>query len=546
MTAARVVGSHSRRGLVLRSVATAALALLSLVTWALASPVGSSPDDDFHIANIYCIHDSQTCRSDDATWPQGTVGWLPDYRDRDLAVYGAVKETYPDLWLYPHPRQLPCYILNGGILLSGDASQSANCLNAVDPAANSPASVDDLDYYPSLNYRLLSVFTQDTIRESVVAWRLVTLAIVVALATGSLLLSLASWRRPLAVAWLVASMPLGMFLFASHNPSALAIAATAACVGPGVALLRDPWRPLPQLPRVAFLVVCLLLVVGSRNEGLGYLAFAAVLIMLLGLRRASRRELLVLGVPAMGAAILMALLGLWRQPVSLIASAMETVSFEGFWDLLVQAGKFLSASYSTSLGWLEIVLPHSVTVPAAAAFWGTTAVGVGRVDRRKTAAVLVMAAGLVALPFAIELTTGNGIQARYYLPLTFLLVIAAVSPVTKRSPAPSRVQWWGLAAALLIANTVALLWVTVRYVRGIGAGTMSPPGLFDAGVPGWWWQHWLSPATNWAVGSLAYAALLFLLLPLAAGAARDGATDVDPMAPLPHPSPVSRTESTQA
>lgn len=531
MTVTRLDRSVSRRW---SSAAAVTLALLSMMTWALASPVGSSPDDDFHIANIYCIHDAQSCRSDDVAWPQGTVGWLPDYRDRDLTVYGEVKETYPDLWLYPFPRQLPCYILNGGILVSGDASQPADCLNAEDPADNTPASVDDLDYYPSLNYRLLSLFTQDTIRESVVAWRLVTLTIVVALATGSLLMSISSWRRPLTVAWLVASMPVGMFLFASHNPSALAIAATAAAVGPGVALLRGPWRPQEQWPRVAFLALCSVLVVGSRNEGLGYVAVAALVIVILGLHDVPRRILLRLAIGVGVLVALVVLLGLWRQPVSQITSAMETVSLEGFWDLFVQAGKFVSGSYSTSLGWLEILLPHTVTVCAAAAFWGTIAVGVGRLDGRKTAAFIVAAIVLVAFPFAIELATGNGIQTRYFLPLTFLLVIVAVSPVADLSLAVSRLQWWGLATALIIANTVALLWITVRYVRGIGAGTMSPPVLFDAGAPGWWWHHWLSPATNWAVGSLAYIALLFLLLPLVGGVARGRAIDDDP-----HPSPPS-------
>ena len=30
------------------------LAILALACWALASPVGSSPDDNFHLASIWC------------------------------------------------------------------------------------------------------------------------------------------------------------------------------------------------------------------------------------------------------------------------------------------------------------------------------------------------------------------------------------------------------------------------------------------------------------------------------------------------------------
>ena len=67
-----------------------------------------------------------------------------------------------------------------------------------------------------------------------------------------------------------------------------AVAATAAAGGPGVARRREPWRPREQIPRVAFLLICALLTVGGRNEGLGYAAMAALVIVILGMRGMSR------------------------------------------------------------------------------------------------------------------------------------------------------------------------------------------------------------------------------------------------------------------
>jgi len=37
-----------------------ALALIALMAWALASPMGSSPDDDFHLTSIWCANASKT------------------------------------------------------------------------------------------------------------------------------------------------------------------------------------------------------------------------------------------------------------------------------------------------------------------------------------------------------------------------------------------------------------------------------------------------------------------------------------------------------
>ena len=81
-------------------IALAGSLLLGLAAWALASPVGSSPDEDFHIANIYCIADESTCRSDDFAW-LGVPSWDP--RDSDYVI--AASKVYPDLWNYGQPRR---------------------------------------------------------------------------------------------------------------------------------------------------------------------------------------------------------------------------------------------------------------------------------------------------------------------------------------------------------------------------------------------------------------------------------------------------------
>ena len=35
-------------------------ALIALIAWSLASPIGASPDDDFHLASIWCADAADT------------------------------------------------------------------------------------------------------------------------------------------------------------------------------------------------------------------------------------------------------------------------------------------------------------------------------------------------------------------------------------------------------------------------------------------------------------------------------------------------------
>ena len=161
----------SRQHIESREVNAAAASLVSilcaLVAWALASPVGSSPDEDFHIANIYCKADSSSCRSDDETPPQ-----------------------------FLDNRELPCLVRNGTTWYAPDTSVPADCLDAEDPANNTPGSADNLSYYPSVNYTILSLFVSDTIRKSVVVWRLVNIAIALCMAACSLRLMRPADRFP--------------------------------------------------------------------------------------------------------------------------------------------------------------------------------------------------------------------------------------------------------------------------------------------------------------------------------------------------------------
>lgn len=181
-----------------------------------------------------------------------------------------------------HPPP-PCYVLNGTIDYFPNPAEPADCLSAEDQLDNSPRTVDNVYYYPNLNYRFLSLFTQDTIRSSVAAWRIVVVLVSVLMAGLSLGLSLRRWRRPLLLTWVICSVPFGAFLMSSHNPSAWAVVGTVAMVGPGIAALQQPKKDGKTAARLGVVLLSVLLVLGGRSEGILFLTVAVAVILLLGL-----------------------------------------------------------------------------------------------------------------------------------------------------------------------------------------------------------------------------------------------------------------------
>lgn len=481
------------------------LFFLSLVTWAFASPVGSSPDEDLHIANIYCLADPGTCRSDDVAWPFGAPWWALDPQDRDPEQFAAVRATYPDLWQYETPRKFPCYVTNGTAGYAPDIAVPADCLEAETQFLDRPQSLDRLDYYPSWVYRMLAPATQETVAASVAVWRVMLCLLTVVFAGLSVYLSPRVWRRPVAVGWLVCSVPLGMFLLSSINPSALAIVGAASAVGPAMALAGTGLSRMAVVARVGFLICCALLLLAGRTEGLAVLAGVAAALLVLTMTW-TRRFAIVAGGLGVVVVLAIAIAATGRLGESLrtnILGPIQSVGPTAVWDSLMQVPRILTP-FTTNLGWLDITLPPLVTVPAAFAFFGSLMIGLGASSRRKWAALAVLGVLAIGAAVALEASSGQGLVVRYYLPWIYALVIIALSPGA-RAATWTRAQSSAVLIALTVANSVALLFLTVRYVSGIRWGTTSPWALATVDAPNWWWSLWLGPFPNWLVGSLLFA-----------------------------------------
>lgn len=475
------------------------LALLTLTAWVFASPVGAGPDDDYHLVSSWCAGPTagQTC----APGSESTTRVVPMALD-----------------------DVECF--------------------AFDPTASAACQGEDWSWsvlelvetdrgnfggaYPPVYYVVTGVFTGSDIQASAIGMRLLTVLIFVALTTALFLVLPERLRAPLLWGWLISTVPLGVFLFGTNNPS------TWAMIGVGsswLALLG--WFDTSGRRKVAagaLFVVSVVMAAGSRGDAALYAGLGIALVLVL--RAARRRDFWI-------SSILPAIMGLVALAFFLTARQSQSglVGFGGGSNLVSSAGSagggepeqalsgFGLLAYNLlnlpflwsgvlgewALGWLDTSMPALVSAATVAVFVGVGFVGISRMWGRKAVALGALILALVAVPLYVLQAGGDligeQVQPRYLLPL--IVMLAGLLMLTE-ARAPIRVtlsQRFAVLLALSGAHFVALHLNIRRYVTGIDGVSVN----LDAGVE-WWWQGPIGPNAVWLLGSLAFAMLVALLV----------------------------------
>jgi hypothetical protein len=458
------------------------LLLVALAAWAVASPVGAAPDDDFHLASIWCATgDESRCVVD----PAGDEVTVPS------ALLGA-----------------SCFAF--------DADQSAECQDGLDFTGSPDRTTDRANLhgaYPPVFHAALSVFVGDDIETSVLRMRLAVVSVVVALLAATVLLLPVARRESVIWAWAVTTVPLGMFVLASNNPSAGAVAG----VGLVFAALMG-WFETSGWRRVGLGVVAVaaaVLAAGSRGDAALYTIFAAAAAVTLSAYR-SRRFALEALLPA---AIVVFCLLMFRvsRPVEDTTRGVEGVGFETLIARVLPAAYDVPSiwvgvfGWDWGLGWVDTPMPKAVALGALGCFVGAAIVGVGHASARK---VLVLLGGvfvLWAIPTVVLVLAGeevgDNVQPRYLLPLIVLFAAVLLWVPSGSALRMTVVQRAVVSTVLAGVHAVALHLNIARYTRGFDDLGVN----LDAGIE-WWWQLPFSPLTVWLAGSLGYAALIMMLL----------------------------------
>ena len=489
----------------IKIVATCCLFWLALAAWSLALPVGVSPDEDFHQTMIYCAdnNDPTRCRVDGV-------------------------------------RVGHCYSMLPFVAASCSDAKSLQF-----PAA----TVADWRAYPPLYYKTMNNFIGKTLGATTINVRLINISLALMLAIGSIYLSHPGLRRPVAISWLVCSVPLGSFFISSISPSAWAIISVAALWGPlltqfcrsQIPFLITTYESSRGVIRILFILVVIGLGFGSRGEPYIFipLVFSSVAIYwIMGVRISWAFIVKIVIVLILIVAAFFMLLLVFDQVLQKINGLSNHAFF------LVLKNYFLHPHWktfyltvNTLMGMLSLTgIPgselgtHDVPAPALVSFLitigfgGSFLLGLAWIDKRK-AVSLIFLTGLVffIVSFLWSAATWDVYQSRYFLPILYPILGFALLPSAKAQIVFNRLQWLVIFISIAIANSLMLLSAELRFIYGVVFQAtryplnkefpdINPLRLYAAEIPNWWLApNFVSPFLLWVVGSLSFLVAVALL-----------------------------------
>lgn len=448
------------------------LAFLTLAAWSFASAGGSSPDDDFHLPSIWC-----------------GAGERADLCE--LPAEGG------DTRLVPTPLvTATCYVFQ--------PAASADCWLPEQSGLTEVERVDVNGLYPPVFYATMSIFASSNVPASILAMRLFNSALTVGFLTAVFFALPRRMRPALVISVAATSVPLGLSVFASTNPSAWALLSAATVWITLYAATQTRGRHQWVLSGLALLAT--LIGAGARADAAVYAVFAVGLAAILGLR--FRRGMVLPTVVALLVIALSAAFYLGTEQGSAVVDGLrndyEPLGAAGHLaNFLEVPSLWVGAIGGWGIGWLDTNTSATVSVLTTGVFFGAIFIGIKTATRRRLIAIVLAIAAMWLVPF-ILLAQSNAwvgvlVQPRYILPLMVITIgVASLRADAARAWKGSRFVL--ASAALWFAATVALHRQVARYTTGLDRLQPDPGGDAE-----WWWALGPSPLAVWVIGTLAFA-----------------------------------------
>lgn len=463
---------------------------ITLGSWALASPIAASPDDDFHLASIWCSGD----------------GYPGMCESADLPTERMVARSLIESQCYAHEVEI-----------------SAGCqteLNVLHDNTLKQSSRGNFNGgYPPLYYSFMHLFVSENVEVSALSMRLVNICIFSILALLIWLFSPSKFRRIQYMPWLITSIPLGIFVIASNNPSSWGI--TGIGMGALSLYVLSSTQNMPRKNRyflTAVYLVSTLIASGARGDSALFMVLASTFILFVSFSNWSQLFRLLPPV------LLSALISLFFYFTSTQSTSVASTGFglatdeRSFFsvftiNLLTLPDLFIGIFGVWGLGWLDTSMPQLVWVTLCFIYVSYAAIAWQKMSKRQLLAQVALLAILVTLPLYILQKSmahvGEFLQPRYLLPLYLLLAILLVEILQSRRSIESSffkiAVWLGLSGA----QAIALYMNIDRYVHGLGI----PTGLNLNKSIEWWWPGIpLGPMQVFIIGSLAFTVLSYMLI----------------------------------
>jgi len=473
--------SKNRRSIAGWLAVSLTASILAISSWAVSSPVGSSPDDDFHLPSIWC---GQGIREDLCEVDE-REGWY----------------------------QIPLMTMANSSCFAFSEEASGLC-----PYDNSLASQFHLNLssnlYPPAFYWTMSWMASPDIPTSTILMRVFNGLFSILLMVVLLVALPKHFRRAPLLALVVTFVPLAIFLTSSTNPSGWSyiglLVLFAAFSGFLTADDKMSKTTLGILAGFGFLIA-----VGSRADSTFFALFAIFLSwILVGFSdHRSKTNIVFTILPIITSVIFYFLGSTARSVISGSGLSLQGVDrpAPNLFGNLIQLPELWAGVFGTwGLGWLDTPMPAIVWFSSVSIYTGLVFLSISAFSFKQSIAFTISLVALTAVPMYILTTSGlyvgEQVQPRYLLPLLVFAVFTAVFRNKEQQGfQASKGQLFLAAGALTIAHAVALHTNLRRYTTGLDVSGANLDTLIE-----WWWtDSTISPNTVFIFGSIAFA--LFLL-----------------------------------
>lgn len=461
-------------GLLLTIVGAVAI-FCSGLGWVLASPLGGSPDEDFHMGSIWCPR--------------------PAGESCDTKVIDGVEEIL-----------VPEAIANSATCHAFHPENSAACTQGFSNDTDAYSDRYDTGNYPKEYYRFQHLFVGESVIKSVLIMRALNLMFAVVLFALVCKLLSPRYRASYLFAMLVSWIPMGVYYIASINPSSWSITGAYVFAGGLFASLTST-KSRTRYFSLALAFIGATLCCFSRGDSAAFI-FVISVAMLLGVPW--RNWKLVHKVFA----LLTSMWGLYVMfgggQASIVANSEDTSQrsiFEIAIRSMLQFPDYLAAFYGRGRGpgWFDTNLDTGpIAIVAVGIGAAALVIALRRMTWRKFLAMTAIAGAIFGMPF---LTTVQGVQPefvmyqpRYMLPLLAVFFFMAFALEDDNEPLLTLWQKIFVYFALVGAYSLALKRVLWRYVSGLD----KPEPLFNINFDNeWWWDISVSPLEVWIGSTLA-------------------------------------------
>jgi len=483
--------------------------------WLLAAPPGASPDDGYHLGSIWC-----------------GAGFQDGLCVEDLGSPDPSRALIPQQLL-----ALTCFTYDG-------ATSAACSLDAFDTSFQRLVpSVTNLDgARPNLYYRTMNLLVgaSGDVGAATMRIRVANAALALLMVLLTAIAAERRLRSAFLLSWVVAVVPLGLFLITSVNTSAWGlIGLTTAWAN--LITARDHPALRHRFAAGTLAVVGLTMGLGSRTEAVAHVGILLLALTAMwgtqflwssgdGLRRSTSR-LLRFTAAAVGLAALV---------VMLIVAAPRSAGLDGFvgsiregYDRIAARNvgdPVLAIAFEVptlwggalgsvwGLGALDTPIPSLASYPLMGVFVALVAVGLHRGARARMTAVTVLFVALFMLPTLSLLRVGllvyEQLQPRQFMVLLFAILGIALHRLTGETDL--ELGWGGriaIVASLGLAHSIALLVTIQRHTSGLLPGFLGEPRHVGFGrAIEWWWASAPHPDMVWLFASVAYIVVVSLVV----------------------------------